>query len=194
MSIIKSLCVYCGSGAGGSPQFAKAAHELGNELARRQVRLIYGGARIGLMGTVADSCLANGGMVTGVIPSHLDDIEVGHRGLTELKVVDSMHSRKKLMFDLSDAFAILPGGLGTLDEFFEILTWRQLKLHDKPVILVNISGYWDGMIATIDHIIHSGFAKAEILQHFSIVNNINRIFDMLGTPADSTIIEQSERL
>lgn len=190
---MKSLCVYCGSGNGKDPRYVQIAKELGKELAHRKIRLIYGGARIGIMGAVADACLAAGGKVTGIIPSHLDDSEVGHRGLTELKIVPNMHERKKLMFDLADAFAILPGGLGTLDEFFEILTWRQLKLHDKPVVLVNVEGYWDGLISLIDHIIHNSLARPEARQHFSIVNQIGRLFDMLATPADSAIADQPER-
>jgi len=190
---MKSLCVYCGSANGHDSVFMESAQELGRELAGRNIRLIYGGARIGVMGAIADACLQAGGKVTGVIPHHLDDVEVGHRGLTELKIVPSMHERKKLMFDMADAFAILPGGLGTLDEFFEILTWRQLRLHDKPVILVNIEGYWDSFITLIDNIIHNGFAKPEVRQHYSIVNQISRLFDMLATPADTAIADHPER-
>lgn len=193
MTLIKSLCVYCGSGSGHNPHFASAARELGRDMAERKVKLIYGGARIGLMGAVADACLSHGGEVTGIIPSHLDEIEVGHRGLTELKVVESMHIRKKLMFDLSDGFVILPGGLGTLDEFFEILTWRQLQLHDKPVVLLNLDGYWDPLLSMMDHIVETGFARAEARQHFSVIHQVSRLFDILRVPMDTAIAEQSER-
>src|SRR6516164_6721236 len=134
MSFDTSLCVYCGSGLGVDSRHVEAARDLGRLLAARRIRLIYGGARIGLMGTLADSALTAGGEVVGIIPGHLDKTEFGHRGATELIVVDSMHRRKYMMFELSDAFAILPGGLGTLDEAFEILTWRKLGLHDKPVV------------------------------------------------------------
>ncbi|HEX2581122.1 MAG TPA: TIGR00730 family Rossman fold protein [Dongiaceae bacterium] len=193
MPIIKSLCVYCGSSTGSHPLLVTAAQELGEALAERGIRLIYGGARIGLMGALADATLQAGGKVIGIIPQHLDSVEVGHRGLTELKIVDSMHTRKKLMFDLADAFAILPGGLGTLDEFFEILTWRQLRLHDKPVVLLNIGGYWDHLLKMVDHIIEKDFARPAIRQHFSIVQNVNRLFDMLAVSPDELVTEQPQR-
>ena len=150
MTLIKSLCVYCGSARGRSPRYVAAARELGEAMAERQIRLIYGGARIGMMGEVADAVMKNGGQVIGVIPEHLQTSEVGHSGITELKVVESMHVRKKLMFDLSDGFAVLPGGYGTLDELFEIITWRMLKLHDKPVVVLNIDGYWNAFEALIE--------------------------------------------
>jgi uncharacterized protein (TIGR00730 family) len=146
MTLIKSLCVYCGSARGRSPRFVAAAKELGEAMAQRQIRLVYGGARIGMMGEVADAVMKNGGQVVGVIPEHLQTSEVGHSGITELKVVESMHVRKKLMFDLSDGFAVLPGGYGTLDELFEALTLVQTgKTRQMPIILVN-EPYWRGLI------------------------------------------------
>jgi uncharacterized protein (TIGR00730 family) len=194
MALTKSICVYCGSAFGHSPRFAEVATDLGQEMGRRGIRLIYGGGRVGLMGKVADAVMASGGEVTGIIPRHLEDDEVGHRGLTELKVVDSMHTRKRMMFDLSDAFVVLPGGAGTLDEAFEVITWRQLRLHDKPVIIVNVDGYWDKLIALFDHIIDAGFARPATRQHFSVVNNIGRLFDLLAQQPDTAEIDHPERI
>jgi uncharacterized protein (TIGR00730 family) len=194
MTLIKSLCVYCGSARGRSPRYVAAAKELGEAMAERSIRLIYGGARIGMMGEVADAVMKNGGAVTGVIPEHLQTSEVGHSGITELKVVESMHVRKKLMFDLSDGFAVLPGGYGTLDEMFEIITWRMLKLHDKPIVVLNIDGYWDRFQALIDHLIDEGFARADSRQYFSVVNSVGRMFDLLEQPADIQVTEHPERI
>ena len=194
MALTKSICVYCGSSFGHSPRFAEIAADLGQEMARRGIRLIYGGGRVGLMGKMADAVMANGGQVTGIIPKHLEDDEVGHRGLTELKVVDSMHTRKRMMFDLSDAFVVLPGGSGTLDEAFEVITWRQLRLHDKPIVIVNIDGYWDKLIALFDHVIETGFAKPATRQHFSVVNSIGRLFDLLAQQPDTAEVDHPERI
>lgn len=194
MPIIKSLCVYCGSARGNSPIFAAAAQELGRSMAERNIKLVYGGARVGIMGEIADTVMRNGGEAVGVIPKHLQDSEVGHHGITELKVVDSMHTRKKLMFDISDAFAVLPGGFGTLDEFFEVLTWRQLGLHDKPVVLVNIDGYWDALLSSVDQIVDRGFARDIVRQHYSVVNSIGRLFDILAAPIDTAERDFPERI
>lgn len=194
MTLIKSLCVYCGSARGRSSRYVAAARELGAAMAERQIRLVYGGARIGMMGEVADAVMKNGGEVVGVIPEHLQTSEVGHSGITELKVVESMHVRKKLMFDLSDGFAVLPGGYGTLDELFEIITWRMLKLHDKPIVVLNIDGYWDRFNALIDHLIEHGFAKPDSRQYFSVVSSVGRMFDLLEQPADIQVTEHPERI
>jgi uncharacterized protein (TIGR00730 family) len=194
MTLIKSLCVYCGSARGRSPRYVTAARELGEAMAERQIRLVYGGARIGMMGEVADAVMKNGGEVIGVIPEHLQTSEVGHSGITELKVVESMHVRKKLMFDLSDGFAVLPGGYGTLDELFEIITWRMLKLHDKPVVVLNIDGYWDQFQKLIDQLIGEGFAREDSRQYFSVVNSVGRMFDLLEQPADIQVTEHPERI
>ena len=193
-SPIKSLCVYCGSARGASPRYVAAARELGEALAERRIRLVYGGARIGMMGEAADAVMKNGGEVIGVIPEHLQSSEVGHSGITELKVVESMHVRKKLMFDLSDAFAVLPGGFGTLDELFEIITWRMLALHSKPIVIINIDGYWDPFQALIDHLIGEGFAREATRQHFSVVNSVGRLFDILDEPAERVGQEHPERI
>ena len=194
MPLIKSLCVYCGSARGREPGYVAAARELGRELGRRRIRLIYGGARIGMMGEVADATLGAGGEVIGIIPGHLQDSEVGHAGITELKVVESMHTRKKLMFDMSDAFAVLPGGFGTLDELFEIITWRMLSLHSKPIVVLNIDGYWDNLQVLFDHMIDEGFARAATRQHFSVVNSVGRLFDLIEEPADALEAEHPERI
>jgi len=194
MTLLKSLCVYCGSSRGHKPDYIAAAQELGKAMAERGVRLIYGGARLGVMGALADSVMEHGGEVIGIIPEHLQNSEVGHHGITELKVVDSMHTRKKLMFDLSDAFAVLPGGMGTLDETFEILTWRQLKLHDKPLILLNVTGYWDGLLKLVDHVIEQGYAQPAVRQNFSVVSNIGRLFDLLAAPAETAEPDHPERI
>lgn len=178
--IVKSVCVYCGASSGTSDSFVNIAKELGRELAERGIRLVYGGGGIGLMGAVADATMAAGGQVVGIIPQHLERAELGHRGLTELKIVDSMHTRKHMMFDMSDAFIILPGGMGTLDETFEIITWRQLGMHDKPIVLINHDNYWKPFLDLVDHVIDNGFARPAARQLFSVVGNVNRLFDLLA--------------
>jgi uncharacterized protein (TIGR00730 family) len=151
------VCVFCGSSAGTRSEYLEAARSLGEELARRGVGLVYGGASVGLMGAVADAVLAGGGEAIGVIPRRLVDRELAHATLTELHVVESMHARKALMAELSDAFVILPGGAGTLDEFFEALTWRQLGLHSKPLALLDVDGFFDPLLALTDHLVEEGF-------------------------------------
>lgn len=176
---IKSLCVYCGSSSRGAPSHLQAAEALGAQLGARGIKLVYGGGMIGLMGIVADATLQAGGQVIGVIPKHLDDLEVGHRGVTQLIVSKSMHDRKETMFQLADAFAILPGGYGTLDEFFEILTWRQLALHDKPVILVDVDNYWKPLTGLLDHIIAEHYAKPETRRLYEVAEGIDGLFEAL---------------
>ncbi|MDO8938637.1 MAG: TIGR00730 family Rossman fold protein [Methylicorpusculum sp.] len=156
---MKRLCVYCGSSPGKSSSYAQAARQLAQELVKRGIGLVYGGAGIGIMGLLADAVLANQGEVLGVIPQALVDKEVSHTGLTELKIVSSMHERKAMMADLSDGFIALPGGLGTLEELFEILTWAQLGFHQKPCGLLNIAGYYDGLTAFLDHAVEEQFVK-----------------------------------
>ena len=153
------ICVFCGSSVGRAPAYARAAAALGAELARRGVGLVYGGASVGLMGVVADACLENGGEVIGVLPEALAELEIAHEGLAELRIVNSMHERKKQMADLSDAFIALPGGIGTLEETFEIWTWSQLGVHRKPVGLLNVAGYYDQLSAFMDHVVDEGFVK-----------------------------------
>src|SRR5438128_12623310 len=161
MQNIRRLCVYCGSSGAVDEQYREAATGLGACLAAAGIGLVYGGGRVGLMGLLADAALAGGGCVTGIIPSRLRDAEVAHRGVTELVVVDSMHERKRLMAERADAFAILPGGIGTLDEMFEIVSWKQLQLHDKPILLVDIGGYWAPLRALLEDIIVHRFVQPE---------------------------------
>lgn len=194
MTPISSLCVYCGSSRGANPGFMPLAKELGREMAERNIRLIYGGGRVGLMGACADGVMAHGGQVIGIIPQHLQDREIGHSGLTELKVVDNMHTRKRMMFDLSDAFCVLPGGLGTLEELFEVVTWRQLGMHDKPIVVLNLDGYWDKLVGMIDGIIDDGFAQPAARQYFSVVNSIGRLFDILSAPSETQEPDHPERI
>jgi uncharacterized protein (TIGR00730 family) len=194
MSFETSLCVYCGSALGVDSRIGEAARDLGRLLAARHIRLIYGGARIGLMGTLADAALAAGGEVVGIIPGHLDKTELGHRGATELIVVDSMHERKYMMFEESDAFAILPGGLGTLDETFEMLTWRKLGLHDKPIILVDIAGYWRPLLGLIDHVIVQGFAAPTDRDLYKVVSTVEELVAAVETAPRPKTAAQPERL
>ena len=179
MSFVHSLCVYCGSSGRGAAGHRRAAQRLGGELARRRIRLVYGGGMVGLMGLVADAALKEGGTVVGVIPRHLDQQEIGHRGLTELVVCDSMHARKQRMFELADAFAVLPGGYGTLDEAFEIITWRQLTLHDKPVFLVNVDGYWDPLVRLLNHVIEQNYAHPETASLYRVVEGVDGLFQAI---------------
>jgi uncharacterized protein (TIGR00730 family) len=180
MAVIKRLCVYCGSSTGVDGGYREAAARLGALLAGSGIELVYGGGRVGLMGVLADAALAAGGRVTGIVPRHLHDREVAHRGVQNLIVVASMHERKQRMFELADAFAVLPGGLGTLDETIEMLTWRQLGLHGKPVIIADIAGYWAPLIALFEHAIAQGFAAASSREFYRVVA---RIEDVLPTLA-----------
>lgn len=179
MATVQSVCVYCGSSSRVAENYREAARQLGEALARQGIELVYGGGRIGLMGICADAALAAGGRVTGIIPRHLHDVEVGHQGATRLLVTETMHERKRLMFEMSDAFLVLPGGLGTLDETFEIITWRQLALHDKPIIVVDIEGYWRPFRALVQHVVDEGFARPTVLSLFKVVPSIEEAFTAL---------------
>jgi uncharacterized protein (TIGR00730 family) len=178
MKAPSSVCVYCGSSARVALAYRRAAAELGGILARNGVRVIYGGGRVGLMGLVADSALAAGGAVTGVIPRHIQEMEVAHQALTELIVVETMHERKWIMAERSEAFVILPGGLGTLDETFEILTWKQLGLHDRPIVLLNLDGYWEPLLALIRHGAREGFIRPE---HAGLFREVTEVADVMPT-------------
>lgn len=158
---MKSICVFCGSRLGSKPIYRETAKSVGQLIARQQLRLVYGGGNIGLMGVVADAVLEHGGEVVGVIPGHLQEKEVGHAGLTELHVVSTMHERKALMANLSDAFIALPGGFGTFEEFCEILTWAQLDLHRKPCGLLNVDGFYDPLLTLFDRAVDDGFLRPE---------------------------------
>ena len=186
MANISSICVYCGSRRGAQPSYSNTAQRLGQEIAKRGMRLVYGGGQVGLMGVVADAALAAGGEVVGVIPKHLENWEVGHHGLSELHVVGSMHERKQMMFELSDGFIALPGGIGTLDETFEILTWRQLRVHDKPLVILDDDGFWRPLQGMLDAIVQGGFADQSISDYFSFVSNIDGVFDALSAAPGPT--------
>ena len=168
----KSVCVFCGSRFGADPAYKSAAHETGKMIAENGWRLVYGAGDVGLMGEVADAAQSAGGEVFGVIPVHLFDREVGKRDLSTFVITENMHERKKVMFMNSDAIVVLPGGAGSLDEFFEVLTWRQLGLHEKPIYLLNTIGYWDKLISLSNHIVDQGFADASMLDFVSVVPDV----------------------
>ena len=168
----KSVCVYCGSRDGNAPEYAQAAHETGQMLAANEWRLVYGAGDVGLMGRVANAVQEAGGKTFGVIPTHLLDWEVGKRDLDSFVITETMHERKKVMFMNADAVVVLPGGAGSLDEFFEALTWRQLRLHNKPLILLNIDGFWDPLCDLLRHVVDSGFAGDDILSFVQIAEDV----------------------
>ena len=174
------ICVFAGSSAGSRPEYRQHATELGRALAARGIGLVYGGARVGLMGAVADSVLASGGQVTGVIPGALVRKEIAHNGLTELRVAASMHERKSTMADLSDAFIALPGGWGTWEEFFEVLTWGQLGLHRKPCGLLNVQGYFDPLLAFVKHSFDEGFVRREYGSMISVSDSAEGLLERLA--------------
>lgn len=180
MGVIRSVCVFCGATAGDDPAFAEAAKDLGTGIAEAGLTLVFGGGNKGLMGLVASAALAGGGRTVGVIPRFLADIEIAHRKSSELHVVDSMHARKRKMFDLSDAFVALPGGLGTLDEAVEMIAWGQLGRHDKPVILISTHDYWAPMVRVIDQIVSHRFAHRDIHALFRVVDAPAEALRLLG--------------
>ena len=180
MGDIRRLCVYCGSSGMVDERYRTAASELGTRLAAAGIELVYGGGRVGLMGLLADAALASGGVVTGIIPARLAAAELAHLGATTLIVVDSMHDRKREMAERSDAFAVLPGGIGTLDEMFEILSWKQLKLHAKPIFLVDIAGYWEPLRTVLDHVITKGFARPETHDLLQVVSTVTELMNVLA--------------
>jgi uncharacterized protein (TIGR00730 family) len=182
MKKIGCLCVYCGSSRDVDPQFREAARELGTLLAAAGIELVYGGGRVGLMGLLADAVLTAGGKVSGVIPARLLQAEVVHPGVSEMVVVGSMHDRKRLMAEKADAFAVLPGGIGTLDELFETLSWKQLKLHDKPILVVDIGGYWAPLRALLDHIVVNGFARPHTCEFVHVVPSVSALMAALSEP------------
>lgn len=176
---LSTLCIYCGSRLGKDKNNKKIAQQLGQALAERKMKLVYGAGSNGLMGAIADAALHEGAEVIGVIPRYLKQRDVLHKGLTKTYIVNSMHERKHKMFELADAFAVLPGGIGTLDEAVEILTWRQLDLHKKPIVLVDNNGYWLPFIKLINHLIEAGFAGQSLRNSFSIATTIDELFGLI---------------
>ena len=176
-----SVCVFCGSRNGRNPEYEQAARSLGTGLGQRNWRLVYGAGDVGLMGSIANSAQAQRSETFGVIPAHLINKEVAKRDLTNFIVTDNMHERKKVMFMNSDAIILLPGGAGSLDEFFEVLTWAQLELHEKPLILINVANYWSPLISLIDHMISEGFADKSLRKLFDIVNTSEDALKIIQT-------------
>ena len=190
---IKSVCVYCGSSGGVPERYKKIAAEVATALAKHKLEIVYGGGHVGLMGIVADAALKAGAKVIGIIPEHIRKQEIQHTGLNELLVVPDMHTRKRMMVERSDAFVVLPGGFGTLDETFEILTWKKLKLHAKPIILFNEDHYWDPLLALLEHAVKLNFADKKDLALYKVVTTIDDIFTALAqapAPAAGAITER----
>lgn len=179
MAAVASLCVFCGSQAGANPAHAEAARSLGSNLARRGITLVYGAGGVGLMNVLAEAVLAGGGTAVGVIPQQLASLEVAHPGLTETVVTDGMFPRKQEMIDRADGFVILPGGFGTLDEFFEVLTWKQLGMHDKPVIVLDSEGYWAPLLDLLDHLAVEGYAPPAMGGLVKVVRTTDELFQTL---------------
>ncbi|MDF2396499.1 MULTISPECIES: LOG family protein [Pseudomonas] len=176
---LTSVCVFCGASTGTNPLYREAAQALGRAIAERKLTLVYGGGAVGLMGIVADAALAAGGEVIGIIPQSLKDKEIGHNGLTRLEVVDGMHARKARMAELSDAFIALPGGLGTLEELFEVWTWGQLGYHHKPLGLLEVSGFYEKLSGFLDHIVGEGFVRAPHRDMLQISDSPASLLDAL---------------
>lgn len=174
---MKRICLFCGSSSGILPLYRQSAVQLGQLLAKEGIGLVYGGAAIGLMGAAADAALAAGGEVIGVIPRHLEAKEIAHANLTALHVVGTMHERKALMAELADGFIALPGGMGTFDEFFEVVTWAQLGMHSKPCGLLNVAGYYDTLVAFLDHTVAQGFVQKEHRRMLVVEENVNAMLE-----------------
>jgi hypothetical protein len=192
---IRRVCVFCGSSAGAHPDYARAARDAGTSLAKESIGLVYGGARTGLMGEIADAVLRAGGEVIGVIPEHLKAREIAHTGLSDLRVVSSMHERKAMMADLADSFIGLPGGLGTFDEFFEAATWSQLGIQPKPTALLNVRGYYDLLDRFLAHAVEEGFLRPESRALIAISDELPVLLDALRSfqPAAETWLTPAER-
>lgn len=178
---MKKICVYCGSSPGKSPEYMEAARILGAELVKRGITLVYGGASVGIMGEIADTVLSHGGEVIGIMPQALADKEISHNGLTDLRVVSSMHERKAMMEDISDGFIALPGGMGTMEELFEVLTWSQLGYHQKPCAFLNIKGYYDSITQFLNHAVEEQFVKPIHREMVLIEDNSARLLDLMAT-------------
>jgi len=193
MTGVQRVCVYCGSSGRVAEAYREVARRTGRLLAEAGMELVYGGGHVGLMGLAADAALAAGGRVVGIIPDFLHGRELTHKSLSELLVVGSMHERKQRMFERADAFAILPGGLGTLDEAFECMTWKQLGLHDKPILVVDIEGYWKPLLALIDHGIAAGFAPARMREAIQVVASAEALIAALKSAPEPHVPPHPER-
>ena len=178
-----SVCVYCGSRHGSRPEYTEAARALGTAIGQRGWQLVYGGGKVGLMGEVADAVLAAGGRVVGVIPEALEKLEVGHRGLHELHVVPTMHIRKQMMAERADAFIALPGGIGTLEELYEVWTWRQLKYHNNPIALLDTAGYWQPLLAFMQHTVAEGFLAQPVNEFVMVGSEPVALLDRVAAAA-----------
>jgi uncharacterized protein (TIGR00730 family) len=174
---LSSVCVFCGSNGGADPAYLAAAEAVGAGLAQRGIRIVYGGGRVGLMGALADSARAAGAEVVGVMPQALVDREIGHTGIDDLRVVDTMHERKALMVELADAFVALPGGIGTLEELFEVYTWAQLGIHAKPLALLDVAGYYEPLAAFLDHAVAQRFLRAETRAMLAVADSIEDVLE-----------------
>jgi uncharacterized protein (TIGR00730 family) len=193
---IRRICVFCGSSPGTHPDYARVAREVGIRLAKESIGVVYGGARTGLMGELADAALRAGGHVIGIIPEHLQAREVAHTGLSELRVVRTMHERKAAMADLADGFIALPGGIGTLEEFFEVATWSQLGIHAKPTALLNVRGYYDLVERFLAHAVEEGFLRVEHRALITIADDLSALLDALRSfrpPPAEKWLDPSER-
>ena len=194
MTSVTSVCVFCGSRVGNDSRYEDAARALGHEIASRGMRLVFGAGSIGLMGIVADAAADAGGEVVGIVPEFLRRLEVGRTESDQFIVTDSMHSRKQRMFEMSDAFISLPGGLGTLDETFEIITWRQLKLHDKPIVIWDVAGYWKPLAGLMEATIEGGFSAPENRNLFTLADSLEDVFSALETAPESRPDTDATRL
>ena len=176
MAPLQAICVFCGASNAAPEAHLEAGRVFGRMLAERGIRLVYGGGDCGVMGALANAVLKEGGQVTGVFPRSLKNLESEHAGLSEIIMVESMHERKRIMFERSEAIVILPGGFGTMDEMFEIITWKQLRFHHKPIVIFNHRGYWDPLVALMESIIRNGFAREETRGLYSVVDTLDDIF------------------
>lgn len=186
MKTISTVCVYLGSSGRCDEIYKKTAENFGKMLTQAGLGLVYGGGRVGLMGILAESVMDSGGRAIGIIPEHISKREISHDGLTELHVVDSMHTRKQMMVNKSDAFVILPGGIGTLDELCEVMTWRQLGIHDKPIVIANINGYWKPFVDMLENVIAANFMRPEDRRLITVVDRLEDVIPALtGSPSEA---------
>lgn len=194
MSDLTSLCVFCGSSTGHNPRYLQQAAILGRQLAEQRIELVFGAGGLGMMGAVAKACLENGGRVTGIVPEHLTTEENPVSGLDELIVVPDMHTRKRMMFDRASAFCVLPGGFGTMDETFEILTWKQLGLHGKPIVICDIDGYWSPFLGFAESMLRQGFIRPRHMDLFTVVAQADEVLPALRADLQEASLEAAPEL